>query len=241
MALFSPSCLALSLALLWIVLHSEVLAAPPGRIYKFGTRVIASIVACGIPLTTIADSSGSNYIQQGMKLFTQGKIAESIKLYDEAEKIDNRYSKYLWQRGISYYYNNEFSKAKSQFEIDAKISPQDTEERLWAYLCNSKLISRNEENSIMERPLPDRRNYMNYIYAAYHDGKDISIDPADNVNRSTDYFYLNLYAGLLEEARGNPTKSLQYITDAVNSIYAKASQDYMIDVARIHLQLRSKT
>lgn len=95
MAPFFPRCFALSLAL-WIVLHSEALAAPSGRIYKIGTRVIASIVACGIPLATIADSSGSNYIQQGMKMFTQGKIAESIKLYDEAEKIDKRYSKYLW-------------------------------------------------------------------------------------------------------------------------------------------------
>ena len=204
---------------------------------RFYTRIVASAISC-IPLGAFADSGGM-YIQKGMQSFSQGKIAESIKLFDEAELTDDRYSRYLWQRGIAYYYNNEFSKAKNQFEIDAKISPSDTEERLWAYLCNAKLISStNEENSIMTRPLPDRRNYMNVIYEAYHDGKDIAIDPSDNKNRSVEYFYLNLYAGLLEEARGNPAKSLRYVKDAVNSVYAKASRDYMVDVAKIHLQLR---
>jgi len=227
--------LLMSLAICWFGLFGVVQGATFHRWYA---RVVASAVAC-IPLGSFADS-GSVYIQQGMQMFSHGNIAESVRLFDEAEHIDNKYSKYLWQRGISYYYNNEFDKAKAQFEVDAKISPGDTEERLWAYLSNSRLIiSRHEENNIMARPVSDRRDYMNAIYEAYHDGKDIAIDPSDNVNRGINYFYLNLYAGLLEEARGNPTKSLHYIRNAVTSMYAKTSRDYMVDVARIHLKLRS--
>ena len=236
MALFLTNFL-LSLTIYCFILNDQVPLAQGATLGRFYTRIVASAIAC-IPLGALADN-GSMYIQKGMQSFTQGKIAESINFFDEAELSDNRYSKYLWQRGIAYYYNNEFSKAKNQFEIDAKVSPSDTEERLWAYLCNAKLItSTNEENAIMTRPLPDRRNYMNVIYEAYQDGKDIVIDPSDNINRSTEYFYLNLYAGLLEEARRNPAKSLRYVKDAVNSVYAKVSRDYMVDVAKIHLQLR---
>jgi hypothetical protein len=56
-------------------------------------------------------------------------------------------------------------------------------------------------------------------------------------------FYALLYLGLFNEARGENGKAENYMRSAVQSKYAKVlgSQDYMVDVAKVHCKLRHWT
>jgi len=42
---------------------------------------------------------------------------------------------YLWQRGLSLYYADRFQDGADQFRRDVAVNPNDTEEAIWAYLC----------------------------------------------------------------------------------------------------------
>jgi hypothetical protein len=70
---------------------------------------------------------------QGMEAFRQGKISESIAKFDASVVSGSK--AYLWQRGISYYYNEQFSLASQQFKDDVLQSPLDVEEIVWDIAC----------------------------------------------------------------------------------------------------------
>lgn len=42
---------------------------------------------------------------------------------------------YLWQRGLSLYYADRFQDGADQFRRDVAVNPNDTEEAIWAFLC----------------------------------------------------------------------------------------------------------
>jgi hypothetical protein len=71
------------------------------------------------------------YIQQGMLSFRLGNVLKSIELFNLAEQIDTSITPYLWQRGISYYYNQQYKQASDQFRIDVQVNPFDVEEIVW--------------------------------------------------------------------------------------------------------------
>ena len=71
------------------------------------------------------------YIQEGMVAFAQGKVAASIELFDQAERLDSSLTPYLWQRGLSYYYADQFAQASRQFRQDVRVNPYDVEEIVW--------------------------------------------------------------------------------------------------------------
>lgn len=60
-------------------------------------------------------------IFEGMELFRKGDIQGSIDKFDGS--VSPGSSAYLWQRGISYYYNDEFAKGSKQFRDDVLQSP----------------------------------------------------------------------------------------------------------------------
>ena len=60
-------------------------------------------------------------IFEGMELFRRGDIQGSIDKFDAS--VPPGSSAYLWQRGISYYYNDEFAKGSKQFRDDVLQSP----------------------------------------------------------------------------------------------------------------------
>ena len=59
----------------------------------------------------------------------------------------------------------------------------------------------------------------------------------------SDEFYSLFYLGLFNEARGDSSKAESYMRASVQTKYAKAvgSKDYMVDVAKVHCQLRHWT
>lgn len=62
-------------------------------------------------------------IKKGMALFQEGRVRDSIEAFDALIAYEPRLSPYLWQRGISLYYANEFTEASSQFRGDIAVNP----------------------------------------------------------------------------------------------------------------------
>jgi hypothetical protein len=59
-------------------------------------------------------------VRQGMDRFRGGDIAGSIDSFDLADRAvpDGSLRPFLWQRGISYYYANQFEKGSQQVSTD---------------------------------------------------------------------------------------------------------------------------
>jgi hypothetical protein len=113
-------------------------------------------------------------VRRGMNEFRAGKVAESIRLFDEAESLQGpTLTPYLWQRGLSYYYANEFEAASRQFRIDVRVNPSDVEEIVWDIA--SQLRRNQQTGSTQQFPIPnqlylppgnrDRRRIMVRFYA----------------------------------------------------------------------------
>ena len=82
--------------------------------------------------------SSRQYILQGMEQFRQGDVVGSIESFD-ASVPPGVTKPYLWQRGISYYYVDEFTKASQQFRDDVLQSPLDVEEIVWDIACLTRI------------------------------------------------------------------------------------------------------
>jgi hypothetical protein len=71
-------------------------------------------------------------ILQGMQAFRNGNITESIQFFNDAEQAQGpTLTPFLWQRGISYYYHDDYELASRQFRIDVRVNPNDVEEIVW--------------------------------------------------------------------------------------------------------------
>jgi hypothetical protein len=71
------------------------------------------------------------YVQDGMVSFRSGNVPKSIAEFTMAEQLDPTITPYLWQRGLSYYYNQQYDLASRQFRIDVAVNPNDVEEIVW--------------------------------------------------------------------------------------------------------------
>ncbi|KAG7366776.1 TPR domain protein [Nitzschia inconspicua] len=178
----------------------------------------------------------------GMEAFRRGKIQESIEKFDASVPPGSK--AYLWQRGISYYYNDQFELGSQQFRDDVLRSPFDVEEIVWDIACLLRMDNtRFPPPTMMSLPpgKKDRRPIMSTVYSLFR-GEATEHDLADAGHKGgpTEEFYSLFYLGLFNEARGDITKAESYMTAALRSTYAKAvgSRDYMVDCAKVHCQLR---
>ena len=44
----------------------------------------------------------------------------------------------MWQRGLSLYYAERLQEGSAQFRRDVAVNPNDTEEAVWAFLCEAR-------------------------------------------------------------------------------------------------------
>lgn len=75
---------------------------------------------------------------RGMQAFRKGDVAGSLEQFDAAIAADERYTLYLWQRGLSLYYAGKFEEGAVQFRRDVAANPNDTEEAIWTFLCEAQ-------------------------------------------------------------------------------------------------------
>ena len=87
-----------------------------------------------LPTRLFGVNEARQRVSEGMLAFRQSQVPKSIELFDQAEQEEPRYAPFLWQRGLSYYYANEFTKARQQFQLDVKVNPLDVEEIVWCVI-----------------------------------------------------------------------------------------------------------
>lgn len=179
------------------------------------------------------------YVQRGMVRFKLAQINESIDDFDTAERLKPGITPYLWQRGLSYYYAQNFTEGASQFEVDLTVNSRDVEETVWRYLCIARLQGATEARKSLLTVKNDPRLVMRKIYDLY--GGNCSIEDVLSVGNPFEKrskFYSHLYVGLYFEAADRLEEAQFYITKAADSYQI---DDYMWYLARVHKIVRGWT
>jgi tetratricopeptide (TPR) repeat protein len=197
------------------------------------------------PLAAVAQASpadaAGNPVRAGMRAFSQGKVEESISLFDAALSAQPELRPYLWQRGLSLYYADRFRDGAEQFAADVAVNPNDTEETIWNMLCQSLQsgigFAAAQKNMLLVGY--DRRPVMRAALELFRGETDeVPLKALAAKGSASDVFYAALYLGLFREAQGDVQGARQYITAAAASPYSQQSGDYMADLAKVHVQRR---
>jgi hypothetical protein len=116
------------------IISSSLSRNSPDRILAADTSVDSRLLA-------------RQFIQDGMLAFRLGNVSKSIELFNLAEQMDPTILPFLWQRGLSYYYANEFEKASQQFRYDVRVNPYDVEEIVWD-IASQLQSNRNQQPEV---------------------------------------------------------------------------------------------
>ena len=167
-----------------------------------------------------------------MEQFRQGRVKESLGLFNQAIEIDARVAPYLWQRGLSQYCLGDYAGGKKQFEIHREVNPNDVENAAWHYLCVVKLDGPNAaRQSLMPIKIDfDRRTPMKEIYQclAGNATENDVLRAADQADTPLARMYAHLYLGLMNDVRGNRREAIAHLKIASAE---KLKDSYMQDVA----------
>lgn len=176
------------------------------------------------------------YIQRGMVYFKLGKIAESIQDFDHAEQLDPSIKPYLWQRGLSYYYAEQYQLGAEQFEIDLTVNSQDVEETVWRYLCIAQFqgveAAKNTLLPVKNDPRPVLRSVYD-LFAGNCTPEDLL--KIGQTQGKQGNFYSHLYLGLYYEAEQNIELAKTYINQAATEYEI---DDYMWNLAVVHQKIK---
>eukprot|EP00242_Pyramimonas_sp_CCMP2087_P012223 CAMPEP_0198215638 /NCGR_PEP_ID=MMETSP1445-20131203/51548_1 /TAXON_ID=36898 /ORGANISM="Pyramimonas sp., Strain CCMP2087" /LENGTH=241 /DNA_ID=CAMNT_0043891461 /DNA_START=290 /DNA_END=1015 /DNA_ORIENTATION=+ len=211
-------------------------------------RLLGTGVAMGVLAMRrvgVADAEASlfgpstgEYLQSGMTKFRQGDVEGSVLDFDTVLQIAPSQKPYLWQRGLSLYYANRFQEGALQFRDDVAVNPNDTEEAIWAFLCEAQLEGATSAQAKMLRVGRDSRPVMRAAYEAFRGSGTIQqLEEAGNANAS-DRFYSLLYVGLWHEAQGDDEEAKRAIVESARTPYAQKSGDYMASLALVHCKER---
>ena len=146
-----------------------------------------------------------------------------------------------WQRGISYYYADEFKKGYEQFERHQTVNSNDVENAVWHFLCLARAKGIEEAKKKLIPIVGDGRIPMMEVLALFG-GKSTpekvlakaKANDATGPRLERQLFYAHLYLGLWYEAKKDFKLRDKYIGLAA----AVADRHgYMGDVARVHAVL----
>ncbi len=179
---------------------------------------------------------------RGEEHFRKARIKESIADFDRQLQLQPSRAAEHWQRGIDYYYAGEFEKGVRQFELHQTVNPQDVENAVWHFLCavrapngsveaaRKKLISVTRDSRI---PMAQ----IQQMFAGTVTPEEVLREGQKAGGAAK--FYADLYVGLYYEALKQDDESLRLVTMASENPVAK--NNYMGDVARVHVLLRKKS
>jgi lipoprotein NlpI len=199
------------------------------------TRLLLISVLC---LPVLAQDVRTTF-DRAVADFKAGRIAESVRGFDQVVKLRPEVQPQLWQRGIALYYAGRYADCRKQFESHRTVNPDDVENSVWHFLCVTRETSLAKATQSLLPVGPDDRVPMREIYSMFAGKlspdavmKAVGSDPSA-------LFYAHLYIGLWYEALGKKEDSLQRIRLAAKPDYAEFG-GYMHDVARVHLALRTR-
>lgn len=179
-------------------------------------------------------------VRQGMSKFRKNDVEGSAADFDAALAARPAIRPYLWQRGLSLYYLQQYQEGAQQFRDDVAVNPNDTEESIWAFLCEAQLVGPEAARQQFLQVGRDPRPVMRAAYECFKTGSDPQaiLQAAGSDKQGHDAFYALLYVGLWHEAQGDAAAAQAAITQAVRTAYAQQSGDYMCALAAVHCQRR---
>jgi lipoprotein NlpI len=184
------------------------------------------------------------YEHRGSEQFKLGKIAESITDFDQYLKLKPKEEPKHWKRGISYYYAGRYEDGQKQFEAYQNVDGNDVENVVWRYLCMARAAGVEKARAGLLKVGEDKRVPLMRVYdlfAGKAKPEDVLVAVEEGKPSKEEMnmrlFYAHLYLGLYFEAAGDKKKTLEHMRKAVEDYPARG---YMGDVARVHLELRSK-
>lgn len=168
--------------------------------------------------------------------FRLGNNEGAVSDFDRVVVLAPERRPYLWQRGISQYYAGDFDGCAQQFVVHRTVNPNDVENAVWHFLCESRLHGVDEARVGLLPVGQDQRTPMREIYAMFSGAAEpaavMEAAKADRTSRSElAHFYAELYVGLYLEANGQTRSAHAYLERASGSEVG----GYMRDVARMHL------
>jgi hypothetical protein len=107
-------------------------AAAAASVALASTPSAASAAGTMDPISTLT--------RRGMAKFARDDVEGSVADFDQVIALDGRRAPYMWQRGLSLYYLDDFDAGAAQFRRDVAVNPNDTEEAIWAFLCEVRSI-----------------------------------------------------------------------------------------------------
>ena len=179
--------------------------------------------------------------ERGEVYFKAAKIKESIADFDAFLKANPHRDPHHWQRGISYYYADEFRKGYEQFERHQVVNSNDVENAVWHFLCLARAKGIEEAKKKLIPIVGDGRIPMMEVHALFG-GKStpekvLAKARAGGVKEGRlerQLFYAHLYLGIWYEAKKDLKQRDKYIALAAT---VADNHDYMGDVARVHAVL----
>jgi lipoprotein NlpI len=179
---------------------------------------------------------------RGSEHFKLGHIKESIADFDKFIELMPQQAPYHWQRGVSLYYAGRFEDGRKQFELHQTVNPNDVENAVWHFLCVARSTGLEKARAALIPIQRDARVPMMEVHSLFA-GKATPEDvlkaagtggpPTRQLNQQL--FFAHLYLGLYFEAIGDNKQAREHIIKATGQY---RTDDYMGDVARVHLQLR---
>ena len=219
-------------------------AGAAGLIGTFGIMAAGLIVAAAAGASSSSSSSkgARELLAQGSRAFRENRVEESLECFDEALRVNPSSRPYLWQRGLSLYYVEKYEEAAKQFQDDVAVNPNDTEEAVWNFLSESRVVGPEAARSKFLKVGRDSRAVMRAALEAFEapPGPDstASILAAASKSSAHDQFYSQLYCALFHEAYAHEDKAKEFMLRASKTDYAISSGDYMADLARVHIKRR---
>ncbi|MDF1824336.1 MAG: hypothetical protein P1U68_06820 [Verrucomicrobiales bacterium] len=184
--------------------------------------------------------------RRGEARFFDADIAGSISDFDAFIAYFPEQDPHHWQRGLSYYYAEEYEKGVAQFERHQTVNTQDVENAVWHFLCAVRAPGGSVE-AAQEDLIPIERDSrvpmaeVHDLFAGRGTVDDVLIAAApndDNIfsgEERNHLCYAHLYLALYFEALGEESKMREHIRLAA---YDYSMDHYMGKVARVHAKLR---
>jgi hypothetical protein len=223
-------------------------AASAGGVLAAGAAAAAVAAAAAAASDSAASAADDPraLVAAGMRAFERGDVAASLAAFDAALAAAPSMRPYLWQRGLSLYYLGSpedpapWREGARQFRDDAAVNPNDTEEAIWAFLCEARLEGAPAARAEFLKVGRDRRPVMRAAVEAFEAGSapEQILAAAGGDAEGHDGFYARLYVGLWHEAEGDARAARAALEAAAATAYARGSDDYMAALARVHCRQR---
>lgn len=186
--------------------------------------------------------------RRGDQRFFKADITGAIADFNAFLAIYPEQDPYHWQRGLAYYYAEEYQLGKAQFERHQTVNGQDVENAVWHFLCavrapGGSVAKARQELIPIERDsrIPMREVHALFagtgsaeevLAAAAPAGTELSIEERDHL------CYAHLYLALYYEALGDAEPCAHHIRLAA---FDYAMDHYMGRIAQVHAKLRGIT